>query len=152
MNEVLRTRLLLSANIAANARWEGDISGLAFAMLHVAGINIMNGYFITSENHINAEDRRKADIIVEVVIDRRKILVIECKLDVTHPRRSRQQLAGYMQDGRFPHGMLMTPTNSTLFTLDLDEEDAEVVERETYGNIINIDELLIAITEMRVDT
>jgi hypothetical protein len=147
LNELQKQRLLRAANIAANAMWEGDISGLAFALLRYAGLDIENGYLITSENHVV---NNKADIMVEVLVGRQKVLVIECKKDITHPTRSKQQLEGYMQDGQFPHGILMYPLTSTFYSLDVNVNDAAVQKGETYHNITSHEEIINAMSEMRI--
>lgn len=148
LNDVQRIRLQRIINIASNATWEGDISALGFALLRYSGLDIDNGYMISSENHII--DKRKADIIVEVTVNRIKVLVIECKKDVTHPSRSRDQLIGYMQDGGFPNGMLMYPLNTTFYSLDVTTEDAEVIKGPTYNNITDYEEVLQNMAIMRM--
>ncbi|KAG2172442.1 hypothetical protein INT43_004984 [Umbelopsis isabellina] len=147
LSDIQRERLHRAANIAANASWEGDISGLAFAMLRYAGLDIENGYLITSENHVS---NGKPDIMVEVLVGRRKILIIECKKDTSHPTRSKQQLEGYMQDGVFPHGILMYPRNSIFFSLDIEEDDAEVQVGLTYNNVTDFEEMINAMAQMRI--
>lgn len=147
LNDQDRNRLQRAANIAANPQWEGDISGLAFALLRYAGLDISNGYFITSENRVGVG---KVDIMVEVLLGRDKILVIECKKDTSHPSRSRQQLNGYMQDGRFPHGMLMYPLTTTFFSLDVEAEDAEVQIGLTYNNVTDFEDMINIMAEMRI--
>jgi hypothetical protein len=44
LNNQQKERLQRVANIAVNASWEGDISGLAFALLRYAGLDVENGY------------------------------------------------------------------------------------------------------------
>jgi hypothetical protein len=147
LNNIQRERLQRVANIAANSSWEGDISGLAFALLRYAGLDIENGYLITSENHISSD---KPDILVEVLVGRQKILVIECKKDTSHPTRSKQQLEGYMQDGVIPHGILMYPLTSTFFSLDIDADDVEVQKGLTYNNITDYEDMIDAMAQMRI--
>jgi hypothetical protein len=147
LNDLQRERVQRVANIAANATWEGDISGLAFAMLRYAGLDIENGYMITSENHVV---NGKADIMVEVLVGRQKVLVIECKKDTSHPTRSKQQLEGYMQDGQFPHGILMYPLISTFYSLDTDAEDAAVQEGNRYDNVTSYEDIINEMAQMRI--
>lgn len=139
LNNQQKERLQKVANIAVNASWEGDISGLAFALLRYAGLDVENGYLITSENN-------KADIMVEVLVDRHKVLVIECKKDISHPTR----LEGYMQDGRFPNGIIMYPLKSIFFTLDIDAEDAEVQQGSVYSNVSDYEEMINTMSQMRI--
>ncbi|KAM3578211.1 hypothetical protein VKS41_009362 [Umbelopsis sp. WA50703] len=147
LNNQQKERLQRAANVAVNASWEGDISGLAFALLRYAGLDIENGYLITSENHIN---NNKADIMVEVLVGRHKVLVIECKKDISHPTRTKQQLEGYMQDGRFPNGIIMYPLKSIFFTLDIDAEDAEVQQGSVYSNVSDYEEMINIMSQMRI--
>jgi hypothetical protein len=150
LNNLQRDRLQRTANIAANASWEGDISGLAFAFLRYSGLDVENGYIITSENHVNEGDRRRTDIMVEVLVGRRKVLVIECKKDTSHPARTRQQLEGYMQDGGFPHGMIMYPLTTTFYSLDVEAEDAEAQVENTLNNITDYEEIMQTMANMRI--
>ncbi|CAM0142171.1 unnamed protein product [Umbelopsis sp. WA50703] len=73
LNNQQKERLQRAANVAVNASWEGDISGLAFALLRYAGLDIENGYLITSENHIN---NNKADIMVEVLVAASNVTIV----------------------------------------------------------------------------
>jgi hypothetical protein len=136
LNNQQKERLQRVANVAVNASWEGDISGLAFALLRYAGLDVENGYLITSENN-------KTDIMVEVLVDRHKVLVIECKKDISHPTR----LEGYMQDGRFPNGIIMYPLKSIFFTFDI---DAEVQQGSVYSNVLDYEEMINTMSQMRI--
>jgi hypothetical protein len=118
-------------------------------MLRYSGLDIENGYIITSENHVNNTDRRKMDIIVEILAGIQKVLVIECKMDTSHPTRSRQQIQGYMQDRSFPHGMLMYPLNTTIFSLDIDNDD-EVIVGPSYNNLTDIEDIIREMMNMRI--
>jgi hypothetical protein len=149
LSQIQLERLIRTANVCANPKWEGDISGLAFAMLRYSGLDIENGYIITSENHINNIDRRKMDIVVEILLGRQKVLVIECKMDTSHPTRSKQQIQGYMQDGGFPHGMIMYPLSTTLFSLEIDN-DEEVIVGPTYNNITEVEDIIKEMMNMRM--
>ncbi len=150
LDEQHRRRLQRAANIAANATWEGDISGFAFGLLSYAGLDMRNGYFVTSENHVNAQDKKRTDIMVEVLVGRHKVLVIECKKDMTHPTRTKQQLIGYMQGGGFPHGIVMYPLSSTFYSLDTNDEDAAVQENQTFNNTLDYEDILNRIADMRM--
>ena len=149
LNDLQRERLQRTANIAANASWEGDISGLAFALLRYAGLDVENGYLITSENHFEEGDRRRTDIMVEVLVGRQKVLVIECKRDISHPTRTRQQLEGYMQDGGFPNGIIMYPLTTAIFSLDIDADDAQVQSGDTFNNVTDYEEIMRVMFAMR---
>jgi hypothetical protein len=150
LDEQHQRRLQRAAYIAANATWEGDISGFAFGLLSYAGLDLRNGYLISSENHLNDTDKRRTDIMVEVMVGRQKVLVIECKKDMTHPTKTKEQLRGYMQGGNFPHGIIMYPLTSTFYSLDTTNEDASVEEGQTLSNTTDYEDILNLITNMRI--
>jgi hypothetical protein len=108
-----------------------------------------NGYLVTSGNRFRETSRTKGDILVEVLINRQKILIIECKHDTSHPTKNKQQLKHYMYEG-FPHGILMYPRTSTFYSLDLDQEDTEVAEGNIYNNIMDYEEIMNTMFNMRV--
>ncbi|KXN68039.1 hypothetical protein CONCODRAFT_9764 [Conidiobolus coronatus NRRL 28638] len=149
LTEAQTRKIVRTINIAANASWEGDVSGLAFALLRYTGLDIDNGYLITSENRFKEESRKKGDILVEILISRQKVLIIECKYDTSHPTRDKQQLKGYMQEG-FPNGILMYPRKSTFYSLNLEQDDAEVLEGNTYNNVTDYEEIMNGMFNMRV--
>ena len=150
LDELHQRRLQRAAYIAANATWEGDISGFAFGLLVYAGLDLRNGYLISSVNHLNDTDKRRTDIMIEIMIGRRKVLVIKCKKDISHPIRTRQQLEGYMQGGSFPHGIIMYPLTSTFYSLDTTDEDASVQEGQTLSNTTDYEDILNVIASMRI--
>jgi hypothetical protein len=150
LDEIHQRRLQRAAYIAANATWEGDISGFAFGLLAYAGLDLRNGYLISSENHLNDIDKRRTDIMVEVMVGRQKILVIECKKDMSHPTRTKEQLIGYMQDGNFPHGVIMYPLSSTFYSLDVTDDDSSVQEMQTLSNTTDYEDILNAFISMRI--
>ncbi|KAI9293092.1 hypothetical protein K502DRAFT_331825 [Neoconidiobolus thromboides FSU 785] len=151
MNELEKEIFLTTANIALEAKWEREITGLAFALLRFSGLDPFNGYFIKSGIPINDYDSVGTAILIKTIKDKAKVLVIMFILDKSELSRSSHQLEEFMQEKLYPNGILMAREYSTIFELDTEAYNTYVVEVATLNNLTDIDKLLSTFKKMRVD-
>lgn len=142
--------------------YETDVTGIANAILELAGKTFINGYVIKGEATLGSmgpsiphslsltkpdiavfSDTRDT-VILEVVIEstnqiEKPVLVIECK---TNKRAEtitidccEKQLAKYMIAGEFPKGLILS--EKIAFFYDLDSRGILPISDQQYDNLYN---------------
>lgn len=125
---------------------EAYVVTLADEILKISGKDREHGYFVDHQLEItyperviiNGQERVKgfADIAITVMIENRPLIVVECKKD-NHPSTRSwgiNQLNGYMINGEFPFGVLLTNTVCTMYNIVRNGEIPIMQEIHRFNN------------------
>ncbi|PVU93579.1 hypothetical protein BB561_003154 [Smittium simulii] len=136
--ENLNNAIINLLNRSLSGDRESAVTALVYGMLSEAKKDYLHGYLIESVRHINGG---VADVAVEVTLDERKILVIECKINSKSFKKGKIQLSNHMTNG-YPVGILICGEITEVYSLDLEDDNAIPILIDTYTNHSQLHELI----------
>ncbi|KXN67856.1 hypothetical protein CONCODRAFT_19345 [Conidiobolus coronatus NRRL 28638] len=113
--------LIYLQKIVQRERLETYISNFAHELVRFSGKNLANGFLVLTEypnKNTYSGHQERCDLIVQVLKDRKVILIIECKVEEEDFEIGEVQLENYMISLSCRHGILMNASKAQKYEFD----------------------------------